>query len=310
MDYLIEENGRNTHYFLKEGFGLFKKQIREIKECVLDGNVTAFGLWGDGKITHIIAEKNGELLYILSENGNNRKFIIQNLPDGVKILKIFIYPIENRLNMLYTAEISGNTYLMHQILSGGEKPKELLKTNSSDFLVRGKRVYLTNLNGDSGFFELSSENPTYFIKTSKNTGCPYILGTHTAFISDGKIFFDNRELAKDENAKNIIIMEYSGDIFLLWRSGDFIKYISASVPQDSPHTIISPDRFPILFALWINDECYHFYGSYLANGFTTYINQSPFSYLPEKASDSFLLKKMESMRLEINKLRDQLSKLQ
>ncbi len=313
MDYLIEENGRKMHYFLVKGKGIFKTRIFStrvgVRETVLLGNVSAFGLCVKDNIVHIMAQKDGELMYVVTENGNTKRFIIEKIPSGVEILNIHIYPISNRLNMLYTARISDEIHLMHLILSQNEKPRTIMKTSSPDFFVFDKRVYAVDKNGNSGFFELSDENPRFFIQMSKESSTPYILSGHTAFISGNKIYFDNREIAKDENAKGIIILEYDRDIYILWRSGDFVKYISATDKNDKPHTIINPSRMPTLFALWQGEECYHFYGSYSSSEIITYINPSPFNYLPQNNKDIFLIRKMESMRQEIEELRNQLSKL-
>ncbi len=313
MNYLIEENGRKMHYFLVKGKGIFKTRIFStrvgVRETVLSGNVSAFGLCIKDNIVHIMAEKDGELMYIISENGSIRKFIIEKIPSGVEILNIHLYPISNRLNMLYTLKISGDIHLMHLILAQNEKPKSLMKTVSPDFFVSDKRVYAVDKNGNSGFFELEGENPRFFIGMSKNSSCPYILSGHTAFFSGGKIFFDCREIAKEKDAKGVVILEYNNDIYVAWRSGDFVRYISATDKNDKPHTIINPSRMPTLFKLWQGEECYHFYGSFSATEIMTYINPSPFNYLPEKTKDIFLIRKMESMRREIEDLKNQLAEL-
>ena len=276
MDYLIEENGKKMHYYLVKGKGIFKTRIFAtrvgIRETVLLGNVSAFGLFVKDNTVHIMAEKDNELMYVVSENGNIRKFIIEKIPSGVEILNIHLYLISNRLNMLYTIKMSGDIHLMHLVLTSGEKPKSLMKTKSPDFFVYDKRVYAVDKNGDSGFFELEGDNPRFFTLMSKNSSCPYILSGHTAFFSGGKIFFDSCEIAKEEDAKGVIILEYNGDIYVAWRSGDFVKYILATDKNDKPHTIINPSRIPTLFGLWQGEECYHFYGSFSASEIITYIN--------------------------------------
>lgn len=313
MNYLIEENGRKMHYYLVKGKGIFKTRIFAsrlgIRETVLLGNVTAFGLFVKDNTVHIMAQKDDELLYMVSENRHTKKFIIEKIPSGVEILNIHLYPISNRLNMLYTAKISNDLHLMHLILASNEKPRSLMITSSPDFFVSDKRVYALNKNGDSGFFELEGENPKFFIQMSKNSSVPYILSGHTAFFSNGKIFFDSCEIAREDDANRVIILEYNGDIYVAWRSGDFVKYIIATDKNDKPHTIINPSRLPVLFTLWQGDECYHFYGSCSGTELMTYINPSPFNYNPQKNKDNFLIRKMESMRLEIEELRNQLSEL-
>ena len=257
MNYLIEENGRKMHYYLVKGKGIFKTRIFAsrlgIRETVLLGNVTAFGLFVKDNTVHIMAQKDDELLYMVSENRHTKKFIIEKIPSGVEILNIHLYPISNRLNMLYTAKISNDLHLMHLILSSNEKPRSLMITSSPDFFVSDKRVYALNKNGDSGFFELEGENPKFFIQMSKNSSVPYILSGHTAFFSNGKIFFDSCEIAREDDANGVIILEYNGDIYVVWRSGEFVKYIIATDKNDKPQTIINPSRLPIISTRWKGD---------------------------------------------------------
>lgn len=312
MDYLVYENGNTVHYSHKKNFGIVKRTKHGISwseyETVLGSGLSGFGLYPDSKSVHIITQTTaGELMYVVCTKNDRRKFILQKLPDDCRIIKIFVYPVNNRLNMLYSLKCGGELLLMHCILSEYARPNTVAKLRDGDFFTAAKRVYYTIPDGSAGFSELSDEKPAYYIRIAQSCSVPYLYQGHIAFKSNGKIYFDNRELCKDSNADGIIITEYNSRLFVVWQSGGYVRYLPADSNSNRPHAVIKPPLPVNMYGIWHNDECYYFYGSHSDKELITYVNPSPLDSMPEKSPEEFLSRRMENMKYEIAELKKQLS---
>lgn len=312
MDFLIHERGTLIHYFHKSGEGLMRRAKRggswQERECVLKNALSGFGLYSGGKTTHIVtATSDRELMYLTGSCGEYRRFILTKLPENCTVLKIFIYPIRNRLNMLYSVKVGEDIALLHCILGNNETPRTVSRLKDGDFFVSANRVYYVTPDSTAGFSELANERPTLFIRTIENSSLPYIYQGHIAFESGGRIYFDSRKLCSDDGAHGIIITEYASQLFVAWQSGGFVRYIAADSSTGRPHSIINPSRTPVLYGIWHDGELCSFYGSHSDSDLVTYINPSPFDSLPEKVPELYLCRRMENMRREISELRKKLT---
>ena len=311
MDYLIEENNTAVHYFVRTGEGLVRQCARggswQPRECILRGAHDGFGLYTDGKTVHIVAATDeGELLYVTGSDKAWRRFILKKIGQDLRILTIKLYPVRGRLNMLYTVAVNDDILLMHCILGDNAKPNTVSKLLTDSFFISNLRVYYAIPDGRAGFCELADEKPELFIRIADNCGVPYIFNRHMAYISNGKIYFDSRELCCDEEAEQIIITESDARLFVAWKSRDFVRYIPADAKEAQPHCIINPAREARLYAVWRDDNLEYFYGSNSDAELVTYINPSPFGPRTSSASDS-LRRRLEDMKNEINELRRRLA---
>lgn len=311
MDYLIEENNTAVHYFVKTGEGLMRRSARggswQPRECILRGAHEGFGLYTDGKTVHIVtATDAGEMIYITGDDKSWRRFILKKLGQDFHILTIKLYPVRGRLNMLYTVSVKDEILLMHCILGNNAKPNTVSKLLTDDFFISNMRVYYAMPDGRTGFCELADEKPELFIRIADNCGVPYVFGGHMAYISNGKIYFDSRELCCDEEAERLIITESDARLFAAWKSGDFVRYLPADARSAQPHCIINPAREAKLYAVWRDDNLEYFYGSNSETELVTYINPSPFGPRTNCAADS-LRRRLEDMKNEINDLRRRLA---
>ena len=311
MDFLIEENGIAVHYFVKPGEGLARQSARgsawQPRECILRGAKDGFGLYTDGNTVHIVsADENDELIYLVGSDKNWRRFILAKLDSSSQILTIRIYPVRGRLNMLYSVAKGDDILLMHCILGNNARPHTVSKLLCDNFFVYGMRVYYTLADGRTGFCELADEKPDLFIRISDNCSVPYLHDGNMAYTSCGRIYFNNREIAYDEGADGVIITETNGQLFVAWKSGDFVKYVPTDRPNARAHCIINPAREAQLFAVWRGEFCEYFYGSSSTDELVTYINPAPFGSRQPTASDS-MRRRLEEMKKEIAMLKKQLA---
>ena len=312
MNYLANENGTTVLYFYKSGEGILRRIKRgsswQEDECVFGDACEGFGLYPDRDVIHIVTQTTSkELMYILLTPKGRRKFILQKLPDDCSIIKIFLYPIRKRLNMLYSVKQGNNTFLMHCILTDNAKPNTVAKIKDNDFFVMADRVYYTVPDSSAGFSELADEKPAYYIRIAQSSSVPYLYQGHIAFKSNGKIYFDNRELCRDDDAEGIIITEYNSRLFVAWQSDGYLRYMPADSKSGRPHAVIKPPCPANIYGIWHNDDCHYFYGNHTATELITYINPSPFDSMPEKSPEEFLTRRMENMKKEIAELKNKLS---
>lgn len=311
LNYLIKENGTTVLYFHKNGDGIIRRAKRgsswQEDECIFKDGCSGFGLYPDSNAVHIVTQTVlGELMYIISTASGRRKFILQKLPEDCNIIKIFLYPIRNRLNMLYSLKRGNDIFLMHCILTDNARQNTVAKIKDSDFFVMHNRVYYTAFDGSAGFSELADEKPAYYIRIAENSSVPYLYQGHIAFKSNEKIYFDNRALCKDPQANGVIITEYNSRLFVVWQSDGYLRYMPSDSQSGRPHAVIKPPFPANIYGIWHNDDCHYFYGNHTENELITYVNPSPFDSMPEKDPEEFLSRRMENMKKEIAELKNKL----
>lgn len=311
MDYLIEENNTPVHYFARAGEGLMRQCARgaswQPRECILRGARDGFGLYPDGDKIHIVTVTQAdEMIYLIGKERDWRRFILKKLSPDVCVLTIKLYPVRGRLNMLYSVLMNDEILLMHCILGNNAKPHTVARLESDSFFISGMRVYYAMPDGRTGFCELADEKPELFIRIADNCGVPYIFAGHMAYISEGRVYFDSRALCCDEKAEEVIITESDARLFVVWKSGDFVRYLPADSAGKKPYCIINPAREAKLYTVWRNDAIEYFYGSNSETELVTYINPTPFGPQTQCTTDS-LRRRLEDMKTEISELRRKLA---
>ncbi len=311
MDYLTEENGVMAHYFCHRGDGLCRRSARggawQEHESILRGVHGSFGLYPDGSNLHIVAPTdNSELMYITGSSGSWRRFILKKLGDDKDILSIQIYSSCGKLHMLYSVRIENDIYLMHCKFGSNSIPDNVSKLNSGEFFISNDCVYYTLPDKCAVYSSLAGDKPSSFVRIAENSSVPYVYDGHIAFISEKKIFLDNRQVCYDPKADGIIIAEYDGRIYTVWKSGDFVRYICSDSQTNKAFSIINPSREAKLYAIWKNGRCFYLYGSDSGSELTTYINPAPFGSHSDSSRDQ-LRRRLEEMKQEINRLRRQLA---
>ena len=310
MNYIIDENGTYAHYFHHKTDGICRNYLRggikQERKIIFKDASDIFGLYSDGVSVHILTvSKSGELLYIKGSVNNWHRYILRKLHDDEKILKIALYSVKSRLHMLYTV-ISGDKIILASCVLGNNcMPYAIAELAGGDFNIINNRVYFKNNKCHSCFYDLSVPEKSVCIKIAENSDLAYTYNNHITFISDGKIFFDYKELCRDENASNIILTESKNNLYAVWRSSDGVKYMNTDMSESAPHTVLIPGGKSILYTIFTHGKRYLVYGNNSETEIKIYINTSVFSIKSFTPSDS-LKEKLEEMKKEIELLRSQL----
>ncbi len=311
MNYIIEENGTYAHYFYHSMDGICRNYLRsgikQEKRIIYKDAIDVFGLYSDGVNVHIITvSKANELLYIKGSVNNWHRYILRKLRDDEKILKIELYAIKSRLHMLYAVMINNKKILASCVLGNNCMPCAISELANCDFNIINNRVYFKSNTSDSCFYDLSGHDRSICVKIAENSDTPYTFNKHIAFISEGKIFFDYKELCRDEKAENIILTESKNNLYAAWKSTDSIKYINTDMSEKTPHTVLVPSGKFLLYTVFAQGKRYLVYGNNSDTEVKIYLNSSVFSVKNFIPSDS-LKEKLEAMKNEIELLRNQLA---
>lgn len=310
MDFVTEES-RGAAYYYVGAEGICRNRLRDGarggRQCVLRGSYAAFGIFPERDAVHIVAAStDGELIYAKCTDGGAEKFILTKIPAGAKITKISLYPVRGRLNMLFCMQNDGDS-LMHCILGNNALPHRVSALGCADFFVAMPRVYYVRPDGAAGFSELADERPEIFVRLANNASVPYVYAGHMIYLSGGKIYFDNREIFADEKASAPIITEADAQLFALWRSGEFVRYMPCPGGGKKPSCIINPSGELRLFEVLCGGRRQYFYGTCSPERVTFYVNSSPFGSAELTAAEN-LRRRMTEMKREIDELRAELSR--
>lgn len=311
MNYIIEENGTFAHYFYHNTDGICRNYIRnsikQEKKIIFKDAVNTFGLYPDGVNVHIITvTKDNELLYIKGCGNTRHRYILRKLRDDEKVLKIELYTIKSRLHMLYSVQINNKIILASCMLGNNCMPYKIAELASYDFNIINNRVYFKSNTSDAYFYDLSGHERSHCVKLAENSDTAYTFNNHIVFISEGKIFFDYKELCRDEKAENIILSAYKDNLYAVWKSSDSIKYINTDMCEKAPHTVLIPSGKFLLYTVFSNGKHYLVYGNHSDTDIKIYMNSSVFSPKNFTPYDS-LKEKLEAMKNEIELLRNQLT---
>lgn len=310
MDYLTEENGSCVHYFFRAGEGICMQRARaqswQPRECILRGGRDGFGLYPDNERIHIVTTNDyDELVYLVGTSADRRRFLLKKLSGDAKIRQIRLYSVRGRLNMLYSVSLNDEILLMHCILGNNARPHTVAKLAYEDFFIHGMNVYFTAADKSAGYAGLADEKPDLCIRLIENCSVPYLYGGHIAYIANGKVYFDKREVCADPDASGVIITESDARLYVAWKSGDYVRYLPAD-GSSKPYCIINPSREAKLYAVVRSDSCEYLYGSNSESELVTYINPRPFGPRTQGAAD-LLRRRLEDMKTEITDLKSRLA---
>lgn len=312
MDYIIEENGKYAHYFHHQTDGISRCYIRNgiIKErtSIYKNSASEFGLYYDGEKVHIVTSNNEELIYLCGTKDSWHRYILKKIPHDTKIQNIQLYSYKSRLNMIYTAKNKEGINLIHCILGNNQKPHLIAKLKTAKFNIFGNRVFYTLPDGACGFSEIKDSMVLPFVKTAECCDSLYFCENHIAFISNSKIYFDYKELCKDQFASDIILCSTPTGLFAVWKSRGGIRYINTDTSENRPHTIINSLTEPKLFTVFKNGKRLHIYGNCSGKELITYVNTSLFSTVNHNITDT-VKTGLEELRKEIDELKKQLTAL-
>ena len=227
-----------------------------------------FFVYKDNKNTHMIAVSNkNELIYMCFVNDNWQKFVISKLNPKIEIKKIMIGVSNSRQNLFYSAKYEDELILVHCVLGNNARPETIDRLYDENFFVSGDFVYYSNQNKEICKQNFSDGKPCIFTKIL-NGNMPYIASInetrYLVSICDNNILINNEMISSDPYSEFPILQYDNNSVILLWKSGDFLKYIpiNKEKPQ-KPLRFLTGNKPPEIFVLSDGVFTKYFYGTLL-----------------------------------------------
>lgn len=274
MNYLIKNGIGGEFYFSKPYEGICMKRcdangkFGEHTQIIPLGKEPFSVLKTPDTCVHVLClNGQNQLIYAKKRNNIWKKHRICSLNPDITILKMQLYTVGGRLNLLYSAQINGEILLIHCILTGNAKPSCVSKLSNYSFCVFGNRVFYTAKNGILGFTSLDDEKPEFFNKLYSDAHSPVLWDfggkENLAFIHDSQLYIDGKEIVCDENIREPVFVKGSDRLYLMWKSSSFIRYISSfngGVTWSEPMRFISTGEMPNIYSLQNDDDFSFYYG--------------------------------------------------
>ena len=275
MNYLIKNGIGGEYYFMKPYEGICMKRcdangkFGEHTQIIPLGKEPFSVLKTCDDTVHILCiDGQNRLVYAKKRNNLWKKHTLSSLNSDITVLKMQTYTINGRLNLLYSARFGGEILLVHCILAGNAKPSTIAKLSEPYFFIFDGRVFYTNKNGFLGFTNLDDEKPDVFNKLFADAHFPVVWEfggkENLSYIHDSRLFIDGKEVLLDEKIEQPVFIKGSDRLYLMWKSGSFIRYISSfngGITWSEPMRFISTGLLPNIYSLQ-NEEDFSFYYGY------------------------------------------------
>lgn len=314
-NYLIMPKNLPEHYFYKpyEGICVRKRNPQGIWQehtSLFSGARDGFGIFctKDKNVHLIFTDHNNNLIYAVNDSNVWKKYIISKLSADISVSDIRIYSVRGRLNFIYSALYNGENLLVHCILGDHAKPSTVDICETPHFFIKGNRVYYTNSKGILGFVSTSDEKPSGFNPVYENAhfGTVYDIDGREKILyaRDGSVFLDEREISHDMHIEMPILVSAHGKIYIMWKNGGFVRYISSDNGEDFGKTMrfMGTGQSMDIYTAQRQDSFFNYYGYHNASGLVLLGNPDVF----EKSLD-FTAKKEEELE-RVKKLLSQTQK--
>lgn len=281
-NYLIKKGSGGEHYFFKAYEGLCMKRsgpsgtFSEHTQIVALGR-EPFSVFdaSDGSIHLVCADSENMLVYANRRNNVWKRYILAKLHKDISVLKMHLYSVRGRLNLLYSALLGGEYILVHCILGNNAKPTTVSPLLDSHFFVHKSKVYYTKPDGTLGFTPLDDEKPDAFyrlyddaksVSVWEDSGKELLL-----FVRNSRLFINGKEILYDSIIENPVFVKGSDRLYIMWKSGGFIRYISSfngGATWSEPMRFINTGITPQLYTLRSGNSLRLYYGYENGNTFT------------------------------------------
>lgn len=236
-NFLIMLKGVPEHYFYRpyEGICMHSRNVSGIwqeRTAVLPGGKDGFGVYADKNgVVHLICiDGENKLTYAVGRDGIWKKYVLTSLHDDIFVSDMRLYNVGGRLNLLYSALYNGENMLIHCILGDHAKPSTVDTLEAPHFYVYDNKVYYTNAAGELGYVLLSDEKPSGFNRLYPDAHCPTLESfagkDFLLYTRESRLFINNEEILYDSRMEMPICVKGNGKIYIMWKSGSFIRYIT------------------------------------------------------------------------------------
>ena len=281
-NYLINQKSGGEYYFYKPYEGICVKKRNPSGTWQDHTQVIALGIEpfsvyqaSDLSIHIVCVDAENKLVYATKRNNVWKKYTIARFTEGIFLSDIQLYSVRGRLNVLYSALYNGENLLIHCILGNHAKPSTISVLENSHFFIFDTRVYCTNSAGVLGFYDLNDEKPSFFNKVLENShhasvwsyeGKEFLL-----FIRDSCLYINEKKILKDERIENPVFIAGADRIYVMWKSGNFIRYISSfngGFTWSEPMRFINTGSSFKLYRFQSGNMARHYYGYENSNNLT------------------------------------------
>lgn len=327
-DFLITSGADTEHYFFRPYGGICMRSIKRdglwsdytpIVEKAKDG----FSVYSDkdGSVHLICVSDENELVYAVRKRGIWKKYALTVMNENLFTSKMRLYSVDGRLNLLYSALYNGENILVHCILGDRAKPSTVSALDSPHFIIYGKKAYYTDAQGRLGFTDLTDEKPDGFNPLYDNAHSCFIRSFGgkeiLLFVRDEKLYIGDREILCDSRMEAPVCIQSANRIYVMWKSGGFIRYITSS---DGGASFGAPMRFmntgekASLITVQDGDDFFDCYGYIGKNklsllGKPNFLNSAADFSAPIYAEPEQLMEAIASVRTEIETAKAELARL-
>lgn len=282
-NYLINRKTGGEHYFFKPYEGICVKKrnpsgtFSEHTQIVALGRDT-FSVFADsgGSIHLVCADCENMLVYANCINGVWKRYILAKIPKDVTILNMHLYAVRRRLNLLYSVYHNGEHMLVHCILGNHAKPSCVSTLSDSHFFVYKNKVYYTKPDGALGFTALEDEKPENFNRLYENANSASVWEESgkefLIFIRNSRLFINGKEILYDLAIENPIFVKGTDRLYVMWKSGGFIRYISSfngGATWSEPMRFINSGITPRIYTFRNGNSLRLYYGYENGSSLTT-----------------------------------------
>lgn len=282
MNYLVKNGIGGEYYFSKPYEGICMKRCDTYGKFGEHTQIVPLGKEPfsvlktvDNRVHIVCPDGQNRLIYGVKQNNIWKKHTLCSLNPEFDILNMRLYTIAGRLNLLYSARINGEILLIHCILAGNAKPSTVAKLQTPYFFLFGGKIFFTAKNGVLGFTELTDEKPEFFNILEKDATFPVLwefCGKESlAFIRNSRLFINDKEIFFDEKIESPVFVKGTDRLYLMWKSGSFIRYISSfngGITWSEPMRFISSGILPKVYSIQNGDEFRFYYGYERGNHLT------------------------------------------
>lgn len=261
MDYLIRTSSGEIHFFYKPDCGIYESREKNMffPEKIIGDVKAAFCVAEKDGALHLICENlKNELVYIRIEEERTESCVLCVFKEEMKLKNIKIGVSKIGLNLIYAVEYEGKTMLVHCVLGNNAQPAVIDYLKSDNFFVYNQRVYYSNSEGALGYQEFADGKPDGFILVCEGAEDAYVSGGMLVYKKNDKIYINGKVKIEDSDIETPVIAERGESFFLVWRSGNVLKYIDACKDDIMPKKLISSGK-QILYSIQENDRVHYDY---------------------------------------------------
>lgn len=244
---LLTDRG-TEHYFSHKNSGIFLRKQREngifdSGEALWENSTGVFSAYFKGTVHLIFTDKNNSLVYAIRQNNQWKSYVLSRLPQGLNLLKMELFSLSGRLNLIFSAEYLDEIILVHCLLGNRARPRTLSTLLSPHFSVLGEFVYYTSQKGELCKIKISETdiNCCEILNTFGENASAYLFKDCEMLIYSHKnrLFINNKEIIYDSRIETPVLFSSGGTLYAMWKSGGYVRYIT----RKSDNIWSNPMRF-------------------------------------------------------------------